>query len=337
MPKINIKVMKYAYELKNEQKKLENNKAKGESKSKKMLTINKTLLRKIDKKMDKNMENNANELIDKKETQNNLNPNENNNLNNPNEKITVSSTIMRNLLIVEIKQYYCKYLSLIGINPCSRMGATFTNCFDKLYLFGGLLSNEQNDLWAFEIKKNVYKWQKINYLKNVNLNIRYGHSCVLFNNSLYIFGGNMNLKKLKYPLEDILIYNIKTNEMKIGSFKMEKYSFTSQNLYIPQRRNHIAHAIGWNMIVHGGIDISKEYLKENYGHVNEEEIRINEFEIKNMDIHGNVLGDFMALDLITLKWMKLSNIVYKLKSIKSKEIKKWYSKSVSFILSCFIL
>ena len=223
-----------------------------------------------------------------------------------------------------------------SVNPCSRMGATFTKCYNKLFLFGGLLASDQSDLWTLEIKNKVYTWKKIKYNKEVNFNSRYGHSCILFNNSLYIFGGNMNIRKLKYPLEDILIYNIKTNTMKIGFFKIEKYSFSSNNIYAPQRRNHIAQAIGWNMIVHGGIDISKEYLKDNVANINEEEIRYNQNEIKNLDFHSEVLGDFMALDLNTLKWMTLSNIVYKLKDKKtSKQMKNGFPRV--YHSSCLVL
>ena len=314
MPKTNTKVIKYAIELNKNQKKFENNKIEGEEKSKKLITINKHLFRKINKKIDNNDSNNNKD--NNKKDQENQNINETNQQ-NQNDKLTINSTIMRNLLIVEVKSYYCKYLMHSTFNPSSRMGATFTNCYNQLFLFGGLLASEQSDLWKFEIKNKAYTWKKIKFNKEINLNPRYGHTCVLFNNSLYIFGGNLNIKKLKYPLEDILIYNIKTNTMKIGIFKTDKFSFTSSYLYVPQRRNHIAQAIGWNMIVHGGIDINKEYSKENNANVNEEEIRFNPNEIKNMDMHGEVLGDFMALDLNTLKWMQLSNIIYKLKGKKA--------------------
>ena len=334
MPKMNIKVMKYAFELKKNEINLDYHKAEGEEKSKKVVTINKHLFRKINKKIDGESGNINKDNKKEKEYQENQN-NENNNQ-NLNEKLTINSTIMRNHLIVEIKSYYCKYLMHSSVNPCSRMGATFTKCYNKLFLFGGLLASDQSDLWTLEIKNKVYTWKKIKYNKDVNFNPRYGHSCILFNNSLYIFGGNMNIRKLKYPLEDILIYNIKTNTMKIGNFKIEKYTFTSNNIYVPQRRNHIAQAIGWNMIVHGGIDISKEYLKENITNVNEEEIRYNQNEIKNLDIHSEVLGDFMALDLNTLKWMTLSNIVYKLKDKKtSKQIKNGFPRV--YHSSCLVL
>ena len=314
MPKMNIKVMKYALELNKNQNNFDRNKTEGNQKSKKLITLNKNLFLKINKKMDKgsgNINNDKNKDKDKEKDKDDKENNDNN-LPNSEKKMTIKSTIMRNMLILEVKSYYCRYLLHNNVNPCSRMGATFTNYYNKLFLFGGLLSSEQSDLWILEIKNKVYTWSKIKFSKDITFNPRYGHSCVLFNHSLYIFGGNMNLKKIKYPLEDILIYNIKTNTMKIGSFKNEKYNYNPNKIYIPQRRNHIAQAIGWNMIVHGGIDISKEYIKDNHGHVNEEEIRVYETEIKNIDIHDNVLGDFMALDLITFKWMNLSNISYKI-------------------------
>ena len=328
MPKMNVKVMKYSFEINKYQNKFNNNtKSKGDEKSKKVLKINKNLFMKINKKIEEESNNNINNTsnennqIDKsykKEKHENKHTKKKNKKNKDNddleEKFTVSSTIIRNILILEVKKYYCKYLTH-SFNPCSRMGATFTSCYNQLFLFGGLLTVEESDLWMLEIKNKSYSWKKMKFNNEINFNARYGHSCVFFNDSLYIFGGNMNLKKLKYPLEDFLIYSIKNNTMKIGTFKNDN-NYSSKSLYIPQRRNHIAQVIGWNMIVHGGIDIAKEYLKENNSQINEEEIRNPENEIRNMDIHSNVLCDFMALDLITFKWMILSNIVYKLKGKK---------------------
>ena len=316
MPKTNIKVMKYAFEINKNKRQFDKNNTEGDEKSKKLLTINKHLFKKINKKIENEANNNQNDKEINKELKESKNQNQNENNKNPDEKLTISSTIIRNILILEVKSYYCKCLTHGTFNPCSRMGATFTPYYNQLFLFGGLTTTEQSDLWILELKNNVYTWKKIKYSKDINFNPRYGHSCVLFNNSLYIFGGNLNLKKLKYPLEDILIYNIKSNTMKIGVFKNDKLIYSSRNFYIPQRRNHIAEIIGWNMIVHGGVDISKEYLKESNSEINEEEIRNVYNGIKNMDIHGNVLGDFMSLDLITLKWMNLSNIVYKIKGKK---------------------
>ena len=333
MPKTNIKVMKYSFELNKDQVKFDKNKTDGNEKSKKLLTIGKHLFNKINKKIEN--ESNNNNSPNNKDNKKELQESHNENNKNPNEKITINSTIIRNILILEVKSYYCKYLTHSSFNPCSRMGASFTYYFNKLFLFGGLMTKEQSDLWMLEVKDKVYTWKKIKYNKEINFNPRYGHSCTLFNNSLYIFGGNINLKKIKYPLEDILIYNIKNNTMKIGIFKNDKFSFSPKNLYIPQRRNHIAQVIGWNMIVHGGIDISKEY-KESNNEINAEEIRNADNEIKNMDIYGNVLGDFMALDLVTLKWMSLSNIIYKIKGQQlSRETKNGIPRV--YHSSCLVL
>ena len=55
-----------------------------------------------------------------------------------------------------------------------------------------------------------------------------------------------------------------------------------------------------------------------------------------MDIYSHVLGDFMALDLTTLKWMNLSNIIYKIQSKKtSKKIKNGIPRV--YHSSCLVL
>ena len=241
--------------------------------------------------------------------------------NNPEQITVIDSVNMRNSLILEVKSYYCKYLKRTVDTPSSRIEATFTKFKSKLYLFGGSASDEVNELWSLEFKKKGAKWKKINFLldQNVTLNPRYGHSCVYFNYNLYIFGGNINLKKLKNTLEDILIYNIKTSSLKIGTFKKEPVSLTNPNIYIPQRRNHIAHVIGWNMVVHGGIDINKEYLKDNviYSPKNEENRTSNENNVAKNNENNFILNDWMMLDLTTLKWSKMTNIIYKLKDKKA--------------------
>ena len=107
--------------------------------------------------------------------------------------------------------------------------------------------------------------------------------------------------------------------MKIGTFKNEKNKLSQKYIYIPMRRNHIAHVIGWNMIVHGGIDISKEYVKDNLQEYFENNDNFNKRNIDvktNENLNNSILGDFMALDLMTLKWMQLTNIVVKKKHSK---------------------
>lgn len=304
MPKMNIKLTKFNFENSNDKS-----------------NANKEILESLRKKSYFKKLN----IIKKKENENNKENKKKNIMNEINEennfiqKSTIDSINMRNSLIGEIKSYFCKYIKRNVAIPCSRFGATFTKYKSKLYLFGGSTSNEANDLWTFEIKGKRPIWKKINYNKDSDnsLNPRYGHSCVFFNNNLYIFGGNINLKNLRNSLEDILIYNIKTNTLKIGTFKKEVLSLTSTQIYIPQRRNHIAHVIGWNMVVHGGIDITKEYLRENSIYIpNGVEIRMQTDHNISKNNESYVLNDWMMLDLITMKWSQMKNINYKLREKK---------------------
>ena len=317
MPKLSIKFTKYHFDRSQKQEKEEerNFNFRRLSINKK---YNKYLLGNSKDKKEK-VKNNKQERIDYEINPENINP----------DQITVIDNVnMRNSLIFEVKSYYCKYLNRNISTPCSRIQASFTKYKCKLYLFGGAISSEENELWSLELKNKEYIWKKINYKKdsNITLNPRYGHSCVYFNNNLYIFGGNINLKNLRNTLEDILIYNIKTSSLKIGTFKQEPVSLTNRSLYVPQRRNHIAHVIGWNMVVHGGIDINREYLKGNVVFSpNSEEIRTNNDNsiIKNNET-AFILNDWMMLDLITMKWSQMRNIIYKLrdkKAMKNAKIK----------------
>ena len=298
-------------------------------------TLKKNLIDKITKKFhrkhsfkkEKNNENN-NENIHYQITEENIPEGDTKNV--------VNSTIIRNSLILDTNLYYCKYLKQVLNNPNSRMEATFTPYYNTLFLFGGLQTNNQSDLWELEISDKIYTWKK-RIFKEVDLNPRFGHTTVLFNDCLYIYGGKFNLKKLKYPLEDILIYHIPTNVMRVGIFKNSKNMTNKKYLEIPQRRNHIAQVIGFYMVVHGGIDISLESLRDNYP-----EFYFNDFNLKkNKDpktgenVLNYILGDFMTLDLITLKWMKINNIVFKKKN--SKKLFRFKSLPRVYHSSCLVL
>ena len=324
MPKLTIKFTKYHFDR--SKKSEEEQEGKHENENIKSLSLN--------TKYNKYLLGNSRNKKDKKDKKvkkviNNDDDEINSEVLNPDRITVIDSVNMRNSLISEVKSYYCKYLKRNISTPCSRTQATFTKYKNKLYLFGGLISQEENELWILESKNKRYFWQKIIYEKetHITLNLRYGHSCVYFNNNLYIFGGNINLKKLRNTLEDILIFNIKTSSLKIGAFKQEPASLTNRILYIPQRRNHIAHVIGWNMVVHGGIDINKEYLKENvtfspnieYNRTNSDN---NNNVIKNTEA-SYILNDWMMLDLINLKWSQMGNILYKLRDKKEMKTAKF--------------
>jgi hypothetical protein len=251
-------------------------------------------------------------------------------------KNTINSTLIRNSLILDTNLYYFKYLKHVLNNPNSRMEATFTPYENTLFLFGGLQTNNKSDLWELEITDKVYTWKRRD-IDGMNLNPRFGHTTVLFNDCLYIYGGKFNIKKLKYPLEDFLLYHIPSNSMKIGTFKNHKNIISKNFLDIPQRRNHISQVIGCYMVVHGGIDISIENLRDNYP-----EYYFNGFNSKknndskiSENVLDYILGDFMALDLITYKWMNINNIVFKKKN--SKKLLRFKSLPRVYHSSCLVL
>ena len=238
---------------------------------------------------------------------------------------SINDIIVRNNLIKDTKFYYCKTIEQNNRTPTSRLQASFTKYYNLLYLFGGISSCVLNDLWIFDINTKKWKQQKI---KENNYNFKYGHTSILYNDSLYIFGGNINLNKIKYQIEDIIIYNIINKTLKVANFKKEGGKYNKNYFRIPYRRNHICEIIGWNMVVHGGIDIEKEYSNK------EDELFFlsNENYDKN---DNNVLCDFMMLDLNILKWTKLDNIRYKVRVSKGK--KKMNELKRAYHCSCLVL
>jgi len=335
MPKSKVKQLKYDNVYK-EKPTIFRDSPKGKENSNQIKTLKKGLIDKITKKFnrkhsfkkEKPIQNNDDEGIHLQITEENIPEGDMKNI--------INSTIIRNSLILDTNLYYCKYLKQVLNNPNSRMEATFTPYYNTLFLFGGLQTNNQSDLWELEIRDKTYTWKK-RIIKDLNLNPRFGHTTVLFNDCLYIYGGKFNLRKLQYPLEDFLMYHIPTDSMKIGIFKNSKNMSNRKYLDIPQRRNHIAQVIGFYMVVHGGIDISIENLRDNYP-----EYYYSDFNLKKNkeskapdNVLSYILGDFMVLDLINFKWSRINNIVFKKKN--SKKLLRFQSLPRVYHSSCLVL
>ena len=248
-----------------------------------------------------------------------------NNANTSNKSI--NDILIRNGLIKGTKYYYCKTIAQNNRIPNSRVQATFTKYLNLIYLYGGLSSSVLNDFWTFDIATCKWKQQMLTN-SNIAYNFKYGHSSILYNDNLYFFGGNLNVNKIKYPLEDILIYNLRNKTLKIANFKREFGRFDKKYFRIPYRRNHICEVIGWNMVVHGGIDIEKEYSNKN------DDMFFLPDQINTNKNDNNVLCDFMMLDLNSLKWIKLDDIRYK---IRSKGKKKLRELKRAYHCSCLVL
>ena len=335
MPKSKVKQLKYENVYK-EKPTILRDSPKSKENSNQIKTLKKGLIDKITKKFnrkhsfqkEKPVQNNDDEGVHLQITEENIPEGD--------TKNTINSTIIRNSLILDTNLYYCKYLKQVLNNPNSRMEATFTPYYNTLFLFGGLQTNNQSDLWELEIRDKTYTWKK-RIIKDLNLNPRFGHTTVLFNDCLYIYGGKFNLRKLQYPLEDFLMYHIPTDSMKIGIFKNSKNMSNRKYLDIPQRRNHIAQVIGCYMVVHGGIDISIENLRDNYPeyYYSDYNPKKNKESKTPENVLNYILGDFMVLDLINFKWSRINNIVFKKKN--SKKLLRFQSLPRVYHSSCLVL
>ena len=166
-----------------------------------------------------------------------------NNANNSNKSI--NDIIVRNGLIKGTKFYYCKTIDQNNRTPNSRIQATFTKYSNLLYLYGGLSTSILNDMWTFDINNNKWKQQQLN---EISYNFKYGHTSILYNDCFYYLGGNLNINKIKFTLEDVVIYNIRNKTIKIGNFKKDLGRFDKNYFRIPFRRNHICEIIGWKFM-----------------------------------------------------------------------------------------
>ena len=135
--------------------------------------------------------------------------------------------------------------------PESREQFIFTQQGSDCVMCGGLVSNTtKNIVWEFNFNK--LSWQKPTTL-TVGPEARFGHSGIIHNKRLIIFGGKYLTLSL---LGDVDVYNIETKTWFTPS--LSTYS------KLKLRRNHIACLVGNQMFVHGGIDEDGTFLNDCY-------------------------------------------------------------------------
>ena len=135
--------------------------------------------------------------------------------------------------------------------PESREQFAFPQLGSDCIMCGGLVSNKNTNI-VWEFNPELLSWKK----PHINVTYpepRYGHTGVIHNKKLIIFGGKyLNLS----TFGDIEIYNMETKIWSTPSL----LTFTKAKL----RRNHIACLIGYQMFIHGGIDEDGNYLNDCY-------------------------------------------------------------------------
>ena len=200
---------------------------------------------------------------------NNFNDNNNSNI----IKLKISSKKNNNLEFPESRQQF----SLINSEDNN-----------KIFLIGGLTINKSNTIW--ELNPLNFTWKKIKNNNNPPSS-RFGHSTIIHNNKIIIFGGkkiasqnfgnieifnliNLNWKKIKFD-ETCFIDNNNNNNNNILMKNNNTNNINNLIKKINYRKNHIAIKVGTSVFIYGGFDEK-----------------------------GNLLNDSFILDLISKNWMK---------------------------------
>ena len=94
----------------------------------------------------------------------------------------------------------------IEIRPYPRIGASLTVYENSLYLFGGHdASNEKlDDFWKYDLKENKWTLLTTTGTKPIGRN---GHTTVIINNKLVLFGGIIEVTK---ESDEIFVYDFAT-------------------------------------------------------------------------------------------------------------------------------
>jgi len=110
----------------------------------------------------------------------------------------------------------------------------FSFSYDNTYaiVYGGLITNKSNKVWKLD--PSSLTWNILDFVTQ-SINVRSGHSGVLCQKKLYLFGGRSKLQNF-YFIQDLEIFNL------------EERTWTSPNVYtkstLKLRRNHVGLVVG---------------------------------------------------------------------------------------------
>ena len=123
----------------------------------------------------------------------------------------------------------------------------------NLFLLGGISSKISNfQLWKLNLLN--FNWEKIK--QNKIISNRFGHSSIIFNNKIFVFGGkSKTISNFKYEIFNGLdIFDLNEKNWFSPIFTMKNSPIL--------RRNHICVLIGNFMLIHGGINENNEILND---------------------------------------------------------------------------
>lgn len=110
----------------------------------------------------------------------------------------------------------------------------FSFCYDNFdaIIYGGLVTNKSNKIWKLD--PSSLSWSTIDFDCS-SINIRSGHTGLLCQKKLYVFGGKSKVQSFNV-FQDLEIFSLEDKQWSSPSI------YTKSNLKL--RRNHIALLIG---------------------------------------------------------------------------------------------
>ena len=194
-------------------------------------------------------------IIDANDDNNNGNNNNdmNDDINNNNGQFSEYMPKSKNKGLQSVTNYYITYTisnHFKAYKPTSRSFFTLNIANQKLFLFGGLNAKYNNDMWSYSLTSR--KWQCIKVSESPVP--RYGHTTVVIDDYLIIYGGITPENYFRIP-EEMVVFNTRNNR-----FSEPKYS---SKIKPGNRKGHIAVAISQTMLIHGGYDQDTNQYKSN--------------------------------------------------------------------------
>lgn len=150
-------------------------------------------------------------------------------------------TRFNDLKACKLENFEWVALPEVGVQPLPRFGHTAVVYNHSMYVFGGWDGHETlEDLYQYSFTTNI--WYELRRTLGIKPSPRYRHSCVVFNGSLFIFGG---VDKSQKRFNDLHEFNIQHKE----------WSFKNTGGEIPSQRTfHTALAHENCMFILGGFD-----------------------------------------------------------------------------------
>ena len=156
------------------------------------------------------------------------------------------STVPSLQSFVNFRMEYSISIQFRSYKPTSRSFFSVNTYNQKLYLFGGLNSKYNNDMWCYSF--NNKRWSLLNNSSSDAPVERYGHTAVIMEHYIVIYGGVPNDNYTRLP-RDILLFNLLTQ------------SFSEPRIKPSNRKGHIDIGISQTMLIQGGMDIDTNEIQ----------------------------------------------------------------------------